>query len=230
MKHLALFRQQPEQTAGQAMTVHPQIRPGGRSERVAQAVLDAADELASEGAAVTVTALAARSGVSEVTIYRRWRTVENVMLEAAVSDVGRRLQVQPTGDLRGDLVRWGCAAERSIRTPRGRRLLSAVIQVTMNTYDRGDPISAQKYLGARARHLQQLIDAARPPADVTVEEVLDQVLAPLYLRQMFSYQPPCSVEQLVDLVLIGRQPQVAISNTSRLPAGDAAPDGHRTKS
>src|SRR3974377_717574 len=112
------------------MSTLPATRPGGRSERVRQAVLAAADDLAGGGDEVTVAALAARSGVSEVTIYRRWRTADHVLLGAAGRDTSQRLPLTPTGNLRHDLTRWAQNAERSLATPRGRRLLAAVARIT----------------------------------------------------------------------------------------------------
>src|ERR1700754_3775210 len=99
------------------MTTHPQIRPGGRSERVGLAVLAAAEELADSGEQVSVAVLASRSGVSEVTIYRRWGTAENVVLEAAVRELNERLPLKPSGDLKRDLTTWARNAERNLATP-----------------------------------------------------------------------------------------------------------------
>jgi AcrR family transcriptional regulator len=170
------------------MSALPVTRPGGRSERVRQAVLAAADDLADRGDEVTVAALGARSGVSEVTIYRRWRTADNVLLEAAVRDLSRRLPLTPTGNLRRDLTRWAQDAERSLATPRGRRLLAAVARITLSPDGTAQP-AARPYLEQRGAEIQQLIDAADPPAQITVPDVLDRVLAPLYLRQLFGYTP-----------------------------------------
>jgi AcrR family transcriptional regulator len=186
------------------MSTLPTRRPGGRSERVRQAVLAAADDLADSGEEVTVAALAARSGVSEVTIYRRWRTADHVLLDAAVRDTSRRLPLTPTGNLRHDLTRWAQDAERSLATPRGRRLLAAVGRITLSPDGAAPAASARPYLQQRAAEIQQLIDAADPPAQITVPDVLDRVLAPLYLRQLFGYTPASRhPDQLVAGLLAG---------------------------
>ena len=57
------------------------------------------------------------------------------------------------------------------------------------------------YLKHRGAQIQQLIDAADPPAKVTVPQVLDRVLAPIYLRYLFGYRPSSPVEQLVSDLL-----------------------------
>ncbi|HEY6496929.1 MAG TPA: TetR/AcrR family transcriptional regulator [Trebonia sp.] len=187
------------------MSTPPAQRPGGRSERIRQAVLAAADELAERGGEVTVAALAERSGVTEVTIYRRWRSADNVLLDAAVRDVGTWLPIATTGDLRADLADWARRVESSLTTLRGRRLLAAAFRVRLSLQEislqeKGEE-PAMPYLKHRGAQIQQLIDAADPPAQVTVPQVLDRVLAPIYLRYLFGYQPSSSVEQLVSDLL-----------------------------
>lgn len=177
---------------------HPQTRPGGRSQRVRRAVLEAASRLAEQGAAdVSVASLAKLSGVSEVTIYRRWGSAENVLLEAAVDDINRRLPLKPTGDLRRDLIAWAEGLEHSLATARDLRLLSAVISAT--TRD-GHP-AVQDYLGQRRSALQALIDAASPQSAITVEDALDRVAAPLYLRRLLQYESERGAAELVDDLL-----------------------------
>ncbi|HUH72511.1 MAG TPA: TetR/AcrR family transcriptional regulator [Mycobacterium sp.] len=183
------------------MSTHPQIRPGGRSERVRLAVLAAADELADNGEEVSVAALAARSGVSEVTIYRRWGSAQNVVLEAAVRDNIRRVPIKPTGDLKRDLTNWARNAEHNLATPRGRRLLEAMMAVLSAADDPTATVNAQQYLQVRTEQVQRAIDASEPPTAITVEDVLDKVLAPIYLRQLVGYKPPRSVVQLVSDLL-----------------------------
>lgn len=164
------------------------------------AVLQAATVLADRGETqITVAALAGLSGVSEVTIYRRWGSADNVVLEAAVEDVNRRLPLEPTGDLRHDLIRWAHGLQGSIASPRGRRLLSAVMSAT----SRGDHPAVREYLALRREPLQALIDAAQSPVTVTVEEILDRIAAPLYLRQLLHYEVPRGPEELVDDLLAG---------------------------
>jgi AcrR family transcriptional regulator len=182
------------------MSTHPAQRPGGRSERIRQAVLAAADELAEGGGEVTVAALAERSGVTEVTIYRRWRTADNVLLDAAVQDIGAWLPITPTGDLRADLAGWARGVEASLATLRGRRLLAAAFRVRLGLQETEEE-PAMPYLKHRGAQIQRLIDAADPPAKVTVPQVLDRVLAPIYLRYVFGYQPSSPIEQLVSELL-----------------------------
>ena len=92
-----------------------------------------------------------------------------------------------------------------LAAPRGRRLLAAVAQLTPGTGNARETGAARSYLEQRAAQIQELIDAADPAARVTVAEVLDRILAPIYLRQLFGYQPVTSVEQMVTDLLHQRQ-------------------------
>ncbi|PWK47044.1 TetR family transcriptional regulator [Actinoplanes xinjiangensis] len=81
-------------------------RPGGRTARTRERVLDAVASLLLEGGfdALTVDAVAARSGVHRTTVYRRWR--DTGALLAASFDAAREQPWQPpdTGSLLGDLT------------------------------------------------------------------------------------------------------------------------------
>jgi AcrR family transcriptional regulator len=171
-------------------------RPGGRSARVRAAVLDAADALADAGEeTVTVRRLAAASGISEPTIYRRWRTAENVLLDATVRRLTEQSPVAVTGDLRADLVAWATELEAGLATPAGQRFLEAVVRARGSSAETLAP-----YLAQRVEQLRELLDADHAPVTLTVETLLDHVLAPLYVRQMLGY-PGGSAADLVDRVL-----------------------------
>src|SRR5215831_7530232 len=64
-------------------------KPDRRTERSRQAILDATRELLADGdvGALTVEAVAARSGVAKTTIYRRWRDKWELALDAVMIDV-----------------------------------------------------------------------------------------------------------------------------------------------
>ena len=80
-------------------------RPGGRSARIRQAVLDAAfAELGEKGyGGLSIEAVALRSGVAKTTVYRRWPTRDELVADALDSRSDRNEPVPDTGSLRGDL-------------------------------------------------------------------------------------------------------------------------------
>ena len=92
--------------AGPAAAPEAARRPGRpRSERVEQAILDAAVEAVGENGidGVSCEDVAARAGVGKATLYRRWTGKEDLLI-AAFASMKRRLP-QPLGEsVREDLV------------------------------------------------------------------------------------------------------------------------------
>src|SRR5258706_13042053 len=80
-------------------------RPGGRSARVRQAVLDAAfAELGEKGyGGLSIEAVALRSGGAKTTVYRRWPTRDELVADALDSRSDRYEPVPGTGSLPGAL-------------------------------------------------------------------------------------------------------------------------------
>lgn len=157
-------------------------RPGGRSARVRDAVHDAVVELLAAGEIdAAIPKIAERAGVNPTSIYRRWGSRDHLLLDAAVTRLRATSPIPDTGSLRGDLAGWAEGVERAMRDRRGQILLRALV-ATMAPDE--EPV---EYLKARGDDLQAALDkaAARGEPVPTVDEVLDFVLAPLYLRVLF---------------------------------------------
>ena len=157
-------------------------RPGGRSARVRDAVHDAVVELLVAGEIdAAIPKIAERAGVNPTSIYRRWGSRDHLLLDAAVTRLRATSPIPDTGSLRGDLLGWAGGVERAMRDRRGQILLRALV-ATMAPDE--EPV---EYLRARGDDLQAMLDkaAARGESVPAVDEVLDFVLAPLYLRVLF---------------------------------------------
>jgi AcrR family transcriptional regulator len=76
-----------------------------RSEAAHRAILDATLTLLDEGGyrPLTIEAVAARAGVGKTTIYRRWPSKLELVIEA-VSQVRPALPTEDTGSLQGDFI------------------------------------------------------------------------------------------------------------------------------
>ena len=74
-------------------------RPGGRSARVRADVIAATlAELGERGyAALSLDSVARRAGVHKTTLYRRWGTREELVLEAMLERAGEHISVPDTG-------------------------------------------------------------------------------------------------------------------------------------
>jgi AcrR family transcriptional regulator len=186
-------------------------RPGGRSARVRDAVHAAVVELLAAGEIdAAIPKIAERAGVNPTSIYRRWGSRDHLLLDAAVTRLRATSPIPDTGSLRGDLLGWAEGVERAMRDRRGQILLRALV-ATMAPEE--EPV---EYLKARGDDLQAALDkaAARGEPAPTVDEVLDFVLAPLYLRVLFRRPvEPGTGARLVERLL------------TALPAGPAPSAG-----
>jgi AcrR family transcriptional regulator len=146
--------------------------------------------------------------VNPTSIYRRWGNRDNVLLDAAVTRLRETSPMPDTGSLRGDLCGWAEGVEAAMRDRHGQILLRALV-ATMAP-DR-EPV---EYLQARGDDLQRTIDAAaaRGEAVPAVQDVLDYVLAPLYLRVLFRLPvEPGTGARLVERLLTGHRADPAPS-------------------
>src|SRR5262250_1094302 len=101
-------------------------RPGGRSARVRSSVLHAAFQvLMKKGIdAFTIAEVAARAGVHETSIYRRWGTKHELARDACLHQAEGALPMPDTGSLRSDLVALLERLVALLNSPEGRVLLT----------------------------------------------------------------------------------------------------------
>jgi AcrR family transcriptional regulator len=183
-------------------------RPGGRSARIRQSVLDATLATVAEVGVekLSVADVATRAAVHETSIYRRWRTRENLIIDALLNYSERHLPIPDTGSLRGDLVDFGVELVAYLATPLGR----ALAQTMANIPD--EPAIAE----ARNSFWQTRYELASAMIDRAIERgeleqgtdprlLLEALVAPLHLRTLMTREPPEAdlPQRLVDVLLDG---------------------------
>ena len=111
-------------------TERPPARRGGRprdpsrDEAIRAALLRLLGEVGYGG--LTIDALAQAAGVGKATIYRRWRTKQDLIVDS-IADLGSLLTVPPdTGSLREDLRQFMHLLAETTRSPVGAVLRSLV--------------------------------------------------------------------------------------------------------
>lgn len=174
-------------------------RPGGRTARTRAAVLDAVRALLAEpGAEVTVPAVAERSGVHATTIYRRWRTVESLMLDVVVEDLTEGSPVPVSGDLHADLTEYVRRLLTSLRGPGALGMLRAMLAAGAS----GDSaVQLVDVVQPRIDQFQAMLDAAGVTA-VDGYRLVELVIAPAYLRAQLGapLDPEVDTDRLVSTV------------------------------
>lgn len=178
-----------------------------RDPRIDPQVLDAVVEvLRADGwAGLSVEAVARRAGVSRPAIYRRWRSLGHLTVDA----VARRLLPDPipdTGDLREDLVAGLGQITETLADPPFREAVRGVLSGFAADPDLRAGWFDAVLLPRRAsttRALRAGIARGELRADLDLEQVLDALAGPLYYRGLFAHGPldRTFVERTVDGVL-----------------------------
>ncbi|MCP2341686.1 TetR/AcrR family transcriptional regulator [Actinomadura rupiterrae] len=183
----------------------PVRRPGGRSARVRAAVHQAVTDLVGERGygEFTVGDVAARAGVADTSIYRRWGNLEALLTDVALARLNAQSPMPDTGTLAGDLHAYAAQVAREITGPDGL----AVLRLTVALSNRGEQglKARDEFLAERTEFIQGMLDRAaergEQPPDVL--DVLDHIMAPMYIRVLFGAGPltPDYIAGLVDRLL-----------------------------
>lgn len=194
-------------------------RPGGRTARTRNAVLEAASALLLEvsPADLTVGQIADRAGVNETTIYRKWGTKEALLADVLLTLSGERLVAPDTGSLRGDLVAVIQAVAEFLRTPAGYALayLGATAEdetsQTLRDTFWADRFERARVIFERAAERGEIPDIN---AGALAYEALIGTMHFRILGRRRSLEADIA-EQLVDLVLEGVLPRHKRSSDDR---------------
>jgi AcrR family transcriptional regulator len=183
-------------------------RPGGRSARVRQAVLEATLHAIRENGVegVAIADVARRADVHETSIYRRWGTREKLILDALLSFSARQLPVPDTGSLRADLIAFLTELNSYLASPTGSALLRALASASA---DPNVAAARTAFWQERYELVRTMIDRSvargevRPDADRRL--ILEALIGPLHFRALMVDEPVDSAlpASLVDLVLDG---------------------------
>lgn len=200
-------------------------RPGGRSARVRAAVHQAVTGLVAERGYgnFTVGDVAARAGVADTSVYRRWGTLESLLMDVAITWLTATSPIPDTGSLEQDLRAYAAGVARDVAGPDGAAVLRLVI--ALSTAGEAGTRARDEFLAERARQIQGMLDRARERGEHPPEglDILDHVLAPMYIRTLFGTGPltPGYVDTLVDrLLALPDRP----ARPPRRPSGAAAGD------
>jgi AcrR family transcriptional regulator len=167
---------------------------GARSARIHELLLEVTGQLLDEGGlpAATVDAIAARSGVSKMTIYNHWPSRIAIAASAFARLMGAVVPVPDTGSLASDvtahLVRLG---EFYASEPRGKtfaQLLAACVDD-----EAGAAYFREYFLAERDRVVEQLwrraLDRGEADPEVGLDEVIDILAGPLIFRRLAGHRP-----------------------------------------
>lgn len=174
-------------------------RPSGRprSPEAHRAILDSTLALLGELGfeRMSIEAIAAHAGVGKTTIYRRWKTKEDLVADA-LSSVKATPVVPDTGDLRADVAFLAEAFATAVRDPLGRRVITLIIDTLTN-----NPALAELYwerFGALKNDaLRTVLVRARERGQLRLDANLDVILDLIsgYVLYQLLVKPPSQAFQ-----------------------------------
>jgi len=160
-----------------------------RSPEAHRAILEATLDLLVEGGfrALSMDAVAALAGVGKATIYRRWRS-KNELVAAAIETLSAAIDLADTGSLRGDYLALARQAMGTATTP-----LSTIVPRLL-AEAAGDPdlhaIFLEHLVRPRRRALHTLVRRAEERGEIRAgldhEVVIDLLAGPIMYRLLLA--------------------------------------------
>jgi AcrR family transcriptional regulator len=165
-----------------------------RRARTDKAILDATRELLAERGVreLTVEAVAARSGVAKTTIYRRWRSKDELALAVLIDMVEQVVATPDLGDTRQELITFVDAAVKIL----GSTLMGRVMQGLVSELGANPELARAfraRVVAMRLAEVRRVLDRGiergdiRP--DVDSELAHELLFGPVYYRLLLSGAP-----------------------------------------
>ncbi|AWB92971.1 TetR/AcrR family transcriptional regulator [Aeromicrobium chenweiae] len=183
------------------------VRTGGRSARVREAVLNAAfSELVESGyAGLSVESVATRAQVNKTTIYRRWSTLDNLLVDA-LTTWSDDVPAVDTGSIESDLLALGGHLGRIFNYGPGRQVAAFVLTAGLEGGELRE--AARRYFDHQTERVLPTVERAiargEIPADCDPLALLDTFRAPLAYRLVTAGEP-------VDADLIARATGITLA-------------------
>ncbi|MDW4905787.1 TetR/AcrR family transcriptional regulator [Streptomyces sp. ADMS] len=175
-----------------------------RSRNADTAILKATVSLLGESGfqGLTMEQVARRAGVGRATVYRRWKTKEEMIINA-LDSLMADFDVPETGDLHGDLFAMTCwLRDGLLNAPEGRLLPHLAAQAVS---DPNFPTSHMEtwvcpWRDAVERVLVGGQDMGLVRKDVNVTGIVDMLGGVVILRLFLGHGRPLSEDQIKDMV------------------------------
>lgn len=168
-------------------------RPGGRSARIRELVLDAVREELADGGYATLShrSVARRASVDPATVYRRWPTRPLLATDALLEIARSAVPIPDSGALRTDLVAFLDAIVAALSDPRWLRLFHALSAAGSEAdADLGQTLRAfwdSRFEGA-AEMVSRAVARGELSVDVEGRAFVEQLVAPAYFRALVTGQ------------------------------------------
>ncbi|MGH2743671.1 MAG: TetR/AcrR family transcriptional regulator [Thermoleophilaceae bacterium] len=160
--------------------------------------------------ALSLGKVAQRAGVHKTTLYRRWGTREELVLEAMLERAGEHISVPDTGSLRRDLLELARTAAANAASPEVSAMARAV--AAESPHDSRLAEANQRFWAERlaldAAIVERAIERGEVAAGTDPRQAIETVLGPIHLRLLLTGEPVDRpfLEGIVDMVVDGIAP------------------------
>lgn len=162
--------------------------------RTEEAIIDATRELLAESGVqrLTVEGVAARAGVAKTTIYRRWRSKDELALAVLIDMVDKVAAVPDLGDTRAELVAFLNGGVKIL----GSTMMGRVMQGLVSDLAADPALAAafrERVVGRRVAEIRRLVERGIARGELRADadyELLNELLfGPVYYRLLLSGAP-----------------------------------------
>jgi AcrR family transcriptional regulator len=202
-----------------------------RSARSERAIIDAVLDMIAEGVAIetmSVESIAARAGVGKATIYRRWSSKEQLVMDA-VASVKLPVPRVAGESVRADLITLLSAIAQGAAHRHGAVMTCILPQIARNPelhhwYQR----TIEPRREATRRVLRRGVATGELRPDIDLETTVLLLASPMILQRTVRWNPandgPDLAERVVDAVLAGAaQPDRLRRDTIRIDSANPSP-------
>jgi AcrR family transcriptional regulator len=180
------------------------------TQAILRAALELGEELGFDG--LTIEGIAARSGIAKTTIYRRWRNVGAIVMDAFLADTTRLAPIQTRATARESLTASMRLLGRAYRGRLGKILRpllgKAQIDETLREAVRTRWVEPRRQIAREI--VRRGMQSGELRAGLDPDIVLDALYGPFYHRLLVPYNngviSDAFIEALVDTVFRGLEP------------------------
>jgi AcrR family transcriptional regulator len=188
-------------------------RAAATRSRTEEAILEATRQLLAEAGVqgLTMEGVAARAGVAKTTVYRRWRSKDELALAVLIDMVENVVATPDLGDTRKELISFVNAAVKIL----GSTLMGRVMQGLVSDLATDPKLALafrQRVVAMRLAEVRRLIERGIERgdlrADTNIELTHELLFGPVYYRLLLSGSPLDKglATRIVDAVLPALRP------------------------
>ena len=176
---------------GSMLETSPKSRPGGRSERIGEAVKEATLALLLDSglSGVTLEKVAAGAGVNRTTIYRRWGDKTRLIVWTLLEEVGSEVPYEDCGSLKEDLYHVLKGVNEFLNTRLARAILPLMFEATNDEV--GEALGS--FWQGRRERMTELLDRAEDRGEIDRncdrDFLTDKLFGPVYLHHIMGRGP-----------------------------------------